>query len=43
MIDMMEVDMFDAISGKFDQVQPGLMDSVMDRSILDEDKCVTCD
>lgn len=35
-LDMMEVDMFDACRMKFDEVQKGLMDAIMDKSILTE-------
>ena len=37
---MMEVDMFDTVSDRFDEIQKGLMDQIMDRSIVKEEKCV---
>ena len=39
-LDMMEVDMFDTVSDRFDEIQKGLMDQIMDRSIVKEEKCV---
>lgn len=35
-LDMMEVDMFDACTTRFDEVQKGLMDAIMDKTILQE-------
>ena len=37
-IDMMEVDMFETVSDRFDEIKKGLMNDIMDRSILQEDK-----
>ncbi|XP_059144991.1 IQ motif and ankyrin repeat domain-containing protein 1-like [Physella acuta] len=37
-LDMMEVDMFDTCVDKFDEVSKGLMASIMDKSILNEEK-----
>ncbi|XP_061168041.1 IQ motif and ankyrin repeat domain-containing protein 1-like [Saccostrea echinata] len=36
-IDMMEVDMFHAVSDRFDEIQKGLMDKIMDKSIMQEE------
>ena len=35
---MMEVDMFETVADRFDEIQKGLMDCIMDRSILKEEK-----
>lgn len=35
---MMEVDMFDTVSDRFDEVEKGLMDSIMNQTILQENK-----
>jgi len=37
-IDMMEVDMFQTISDMMNEVLPGLMDKIMDKSILEEEE-----
>ncbi len=37
-IDMMEVDMFDTVSNRFDEVHKGLMESIIDKSIMNEEK-----
>lgn len=37
-IDMMEVDMYNAISDRMNEIIPGLMTMVMDKSIMEEDK-----
>ena len=37
-MDMMEVDMFETVSDRFDEIKKGLMDDIMDRSILQEEK-----
>lgn len=41
-LDMMEVDMFQTASDRMDEVLPGLMTLLMDKSIMKEDKYVTC-
>jgi len=40
-LDMMEVDMFDTVSARFNELQAGLMDAIINKSILAEDWCVT--
>ncbi|XP_060605886.1 IQ motif and ankyrin repeat domain-containing protein 1-like [Ruditapes philippinarum] len=35
-IDMMEVDMFHAVERRFDEVTPGLLNAIMDKSIMQE-------
>ncbi|ESP00568.1 hypothetical protein LOTGIDRAFT_157845 [Lottia gigantea] len=37
-IDMMDADMFQLVTERLDEIQKGLMDSILDRSILNEDK-----
>lgn len=37
-IDMMEVDMFHAVEIRFDEVLPGLLNMMMDKSIMQEEK-----
>ena len=37
-MDMMEVDMFETVSDRFHEIKKGLMDDIMDRSILQEEK-----
>lgn len=37
-LDMMEVDMFQTASDKMDEVLPGLMAMIMDKSIMKEEK-----
>ncbi|CAD5125234.1 DgyrCDS13477 [Dimorphilus gyrociliatus] len=37
-LDMMEVDMFDTVSDRFDEIEKGLMNSIMDWSIFEEEK-----
>ncbi|XP_025110079.1 putative IQ motif and ankyrin repeat domain-containing protein [Pomacea canaliculata] len=37
-LDMLEVNMFQTICDRFDQIMPGLMKSIMDRSILKNEK-----
>ena len=39
-LDLLNLDMLEAAEKLFDQVQPGLMASIMDRSILQEEKSV---
>lgn len=39
-IDMMEVDMFHAVGKRFDDVTEGLLDSMMDKSIMQEEKYI---
>lgn len=36
--DMMEADVFDVLKDRFNEILPGLMDMVMDRSIMQEEK-----
>ncbi|XP_021375352.1 putative IQ motif and ankyrin repeat domain-containing protein [Mizuhopecten yessoensis] len=36
-LDMMEVDMFDTVTMRFDEILEGLMSKIMDRSILEEE------
>ncbi|XP_062593773.1 IQ motif and ankyrin repeat domain-containing protein 1-like [Saccostrea cucullata] len=36
-IDMMEVDMFHVVSDRFDEIEKGLMDKIMDKSIMQEE------
>ncbi|XP_013396876.1 putative IQ motif and ankyrin repeat domain-containing protein [Lingula anatina] len=40
-LDMMEVDMFDTVSDRFDEVHKGLMNMIMDKSLL-KDEAYTC-
>lgn len=40
-LDMMEVDMYQTCVDRFDGIMPGLMDSLMDKSILQEEKLVS--
>lgn len=35
---MMEVDMFNTVSDRFDEIEKGLMDRIMDKSIMQEEK-----
>ena len=35
---MMEVDMFHTVSDRFDEIEKGLMDKIMDKSIMQEEK-----
>lgn len=35
---MMEVDMFNTVSDRFDEIGKGLMDQIMDKSIMQEEK-----
>lgn len=37
-VDMMEVDMFDTCVDRFDEIIKGLMASIVDKSILQEEK-----
>ena len=37
-LDMMEVDMFHTVSDRFDEIEKGLMDKIMDKSIMQEEK-----
>lgn len=37
-LDMMEVDMFNTVSDRFDEIGKGLMDQIMDKSIMQEEK-----
>ena len=37
-IDMMEVDMWHAVERRFDEVMEGLLPSMMDKSIMQEEK-----
>lgn len=37
-LDMMEVDMFHTVSDRFDEIEKGLMDQIMDKSIMQEEK-----
>ncbi|XP_074658400.1 IQ motif and ankyrin repeat domain-containing protein 1-like [Tubulanus polymorphus] len=37
-IDMMEIDMYEACERRFDEIQKGLLDSVMDKSILQNER-----
>ena len=37
-IDMMEVDMWHAVERRFDEVMEGLLTSMMDKSIMEEEK-----
>lgn len=37
-LDMLEVNMFETICDRFDQIMPGLMKSIMDKSILKNEK-----
>ena len=37
-MDMMEVDMFETVADRFDEIKKGLMNDIMDRSILQEEK-----
>lgn len=39
-LDMMEVDMFDTVSDRFDNILKGLMGIIMDKSIMQEEKYV---
>ena len=39
-LDMMEVDMFETVSDRFDEVLNGLMGMVVDHSIKEEEKYV---
>ena len=39
-IDMMDVNMFDALALKFDAVQAGLLASLMSKDLLKEERCV---
>lgn len=36
-LDMMEVDMFHTVSDRFDEIEKGLMDQIMDKSIMQEE------
>nr|XP_022312740.1 putative IQ motif and ankyrin repeat domain-containing protein [Crassostrea virginica] len=36
-LDMMEVDMFHTVSDRFDEIEKGLMDKIMDKSIMQEE------
>ncbi|KAK3089405.1 hypothetical protein FSP39_003377 [Pinctada imbricata] len=36
-LDMMELDIFESVSDRFSEVLPGLMDKVMDKSIMEEE------
>ena len=42
MLDMMAVDMFDSVKMKFDVVQKGLLDTLMTKEILKDDRYVQC-
>jgi hypothetical protein len=35
---MMEVDMFETVKARFDEIAPGLMDDIIDKSIMKEEK-----
>ena len=37
-MDMMEVDMFETVADRFDEIKKGLMNDIMDGSILQEEK-----
>ena len=37
-IDMMQSDMFDTVTEKFNAVRPWLMDAILDKSILKDEK-----
>ena len=37
-IDLMEVDMFKTVTDRFNEIHPGLMNAIFDRSILTEEK-----
>ncbi|XP_012942165.1 IQ motif and ankyrin repeat domain-containing protein 1 isoform X2 [Aplysia californica] len=39
-VDMMEVDMFQTCCDRFEEIQPGLMAAILDKSILEEEKYV---
>ena len=39
-LDMMDVDMFDTVAMRFDEVQKGLMASVMSKELLKDNKLV---
>ncbi|ELT90080.1 hypothetical protein CAPTEDRAFT_89148 [Capitella teleta] len=39
-LDMMEVDMFDTVSARMDEIYPGLMADIMDKSIMKEEKYI---
>lgn len=39
-LDMMEVDMFDTVADRMNELAPGLMAMIMDKSILEEVKYV---